>query len=89
MANPFFKAMGGNQAATNPMANKAQQIQQFQQQFNQFKQQIQQQMNGSNPYQMISELISSGKANQNQLNQAQQQAQQMWSVLGQFGGKPR
>ncbi len=77
MANPFFKAMGGNQAATNPMANMAQQFQQFMQQ-----------MKGRDPNQMLSELISSGKVSQEQLNQAQQQAQQMWSVLGQFGGKP-
>lgn len=61
MANPFFKAMGGKQTAHNPMMSMAQQFRQFMQQ-----------MQGRDPNQMLSELISSGKVSQEQLNQAQQ-----------------
>lgn len=75
MANPFFKAMGGNQAASNPMMNMAQQFRQFMQQ-----------MQGRDPNQMLSELISSGKVSQEQLNQAQQQARQMSGMFEQFKG---
>lgn len=75
MANPFFKAMGGNQAASNPMMNMAQQFRQFMQQ-----------MQGRDPNQMLSELISSGKVSQEQLNQAQQQARQMSGMFEQLKG---
>lgn len=75
MDNPFFKAMGGNQAASNPMMNMAQQFRQFMQQ-----------MQGRDPNQMLSELISSGKVSQEQLNQAQQQARQMSGMFEQFKG---
>lgn len=75
MANPFFKAMGGNQTASNPMANMSKQFQQFMQQ-----------MKGRDPNQMLSELISSGKVSQEQLNQVQQQAQQMSGMFEQFRG---
>lgn len=41
------------------------------------------QMKGKNPTELLNQLVSSGKINQNQLNQAQQMAQQM---SGQFDG---
>lgn len=43
--------------------------------------QFMQQMKGKNPNDILSQLVSSGKINQSQLNQAQQMAQQM---AGQF-----
>ena len=44
-------------------------------------QQFMNQMRGRDPQQMINELVSSGKINQNQLNQIQRQAQQMQSMF--------
>lgn len=71
--NPFFQAMGGNRQ-TNMM-------QQFQQFMNQ--------MRGKDPNAMIQELVSSGRVSQQQLDQAQKQAQQMQGVFegmrGMFG----
>ena len=40
------------------------------------------QMQGVNPYEEINKLLRSGKISQNQLNAAQQQAQQ---IMGMFG----
>lgn len=40
-------------------------------------QQFMQQNQGKNPNEMIQQMVSSGKINQNQLNQAQQMAKQM------------
>lgn len=41
------------------------------------------QMRGQDPNQILNQMLSSGKLNQNQLNQAQQMAKQM---EGQFAG---
>jgi hypothetical protein len=49
------------------------------QQFNQFCRQ----MHGVNPQTMLMDMLRSGKINQQQLNQAQQMAQQMQYLLRQ------
>ena len=71
--NPFFQAMGGNRQPNM--------IQQFQQFMNQ--------MRGKDPNAMIQELVSSGLVSQQQLDQAQKQAQQMQGMFegmrGMFG----
>ena len=41
-------------------------------------------MKGKNPNQIMGEIMSSGQINQNQLNQAQQMAQQMSDQFNQF-----
>jgi len=78
MANPFFSAMGG---ANGPQGGPVNMIQAFQQ--------FMQQNQGKNPNEMIQQLLSSGKLNQQQLNQAQQMAKQMEGPLsglkGMFG----
>ena len=60
MSNPLFNALGGGQQ-NNMMG-----------QFQQFMQQMQ----GRNPHEEISKLLQSGRISQQQLNQAQQMAQQ-------------
>lgn len=72
MANPFMAAMGGSQGPQGGPVNMMQAFQQFMQQ-NQ----------GKNPNEMIQQMLSSGKLNQQQLNQAQQMAKQM---EGKFSG---
>lgn len=71
--NPFFQAMGGNRQPSM--------MQQFQQFMNQ--------MRGKDPNTMIQELVSSGRVSQQQLDQAQKQAQQMQGMFegmrGMFG----
>ena len=71
--NPFYQAMGGNR-----QPNMMQQFQTFMQQ-----------MRGKDPNTMIQELVSSGRVSQQQLDQAQKQAQQMQGmfegVRGMFG----
>ena len=71
--NPFFQAMGGNRQPNM--------IQQFQQFMNQ--------MRGKDHNAMIKELVSSGRVSQQQLDQAQQRAQQMQQMFeplrGMFG----
>lgn len=71
--NPLFQAMGGNRQPNM--------IQQFQQFMNQ--------MRGKDPNAMIQELVSSGRVSQQQLDQAQKQAQQMQGMFegmrGMFG----
>lgn len=71
--NPFFQAMGGDR-----QPNMMQQFQSFMQQ-----------MKGKDPNAMIQELVSSGRVSQQQLDQAQRQAQQMQSMFegmrGMFG----
>lgn len=47
-------------------------------------QQFMQQMQGKNPYEEINRLLQSGKISQQQLNQAQQMAQQMQNMMGMF-----
>lgn len=70
MSNPLFQALGGNQP-NNMMGD-----------FQRFMQQMQ----GKNPRQEISRLLQSGQITQQQLNQAQQMAQQMQWM---FGGSNR
>ncbi len=70
MANPFRDAMAGPQAQQNGPMNIMQAFQNFMQQ-NQ----------GQNPNEMIQQLLSSGKLNQNQLNQAQQMAKRLEGPL--------
>ena len=64
--------------AMNPQNNLKQQFQQFMPQ-----------MQGRNPNAMIQELVSSGRVSQQQLDQAQKQAQQMQGMFegmrGMFG----
>lgn len=71
--NPFFQAMGGNEKP-----NTMQQFQKFMDQ-----------MRGKDPNAMIQELVSSGRVSQQQLDQAQKQAQQMQGMFegmrGMFG----
>ena len=68
MSNPIFDAMGGNIPGNNILA-----------QFQQFRKQMQ----GKNPHEEINRLLQSGAINQQQLNQAQQMAQQMQSMFRQ------
>lgn len=70
MSNPIFDAMGGNM----PFGNNN-----IVAQFNQFRQQMQ----GKNPHEEINKLLQSGRISQQQLNQAQQMAQQLQSILRQ------
>ena len=65
MSNPLFKALGGNQQ-DNIMAD-----------FQRFMQQMQ----GVNPNEEIAKLLQSGRVSQQQLNQAQQMAQQFMGML--------
>lgn len=69
MSNPLFQAMGGGMPQ-NPMM----------QQFPKFMQM----MRGRDPQQMINELVSSGRINQDQLNMVQNQAQQIGGIFDQF-----
>ena len=63
MSNPLFQALGGNR-----QPNMMGEFQKFMQQ-----------MQGRNPHEEIAKLLQSGRISQQQLNQAQQMAQQ-------FGG---
>ena len=47
-------------------------------------QRFMQQMQGRNPHQEIANLLQSGKVSQQQLNQAQQMAQQFRGMMGAF-----
>lgn len=64
--NPLFKALGGGMPQNNMV-----------QQFYKFKQEMQ----GKNPTEEINKLLQSGAINQQQLNQAQQMAQQMMNMF--------
>lgn len=68
MANPLFEALNGNR-----MAGMLEQFQQFRKE-----------MEGRNPNEEINRLLQSGKINQQQLNQAQQMAQQMQGIFKGF-----
>lgn len=68
MSNPIFNALGGNIPSNNMLA-----------QFQQFRQQMQ----GKNPHEEINKLLQSGAISQQQLNQAQQMAQQFQSMFRQ------
>lgn len=70
MSNPIFQAMGGNN--NGPMG--------MMQQFQKFMEQ----MKGKDPRDEINKLLQSGKLNQQQLNQAQQMAQQMQGAFKGF-----
>lgn len=68
MSNPIFDAIGGNMPGNNMYA-----------QFQQFRQRMQ----GVNPHEEINKLLQSGAISQQELNQAQQMAQQMQSMFRQ------
>lgn len=72
MGNPFLNAMGGARGPQNGPMNMMQAFQQFMQQ-----------NKGKDPNQILNQMLSSGKINQDQINQAQQMAQKM---EGQFNG---
>lgn len=65
MANPLFNALNGN-----GMSGMMEQFQRFRKE-----------MEGKNPNEEINRLLQSGKINQQQLNQAQQMAQQMQGMF--------
>lgn len=67
MGNSLFNALGGNIFPGNNMLA----------QFQQFKQQMQ----GKNPHEEINKLLQSGVISQEQLNQAQQMAQQLQTMF--------
>ena len=67
MSNPLFNQLNQN--------NPASMIQQF----NEFRKQMQ----GINPTDEVMKMLQNGKINQQQLNQAQQMAQQMQYLLRQ------
>lgn len=66
MSNPIFDAISGG----NPMNNMLAQFQQFKKQ-----------MQGVNPQEEINKLLQSGAINQQQLDQAQQMAQQFKTMF--------
>ena len=70
MANPIFNALGGSM----PMGNNNMIAQ-----FNNFVKQMQ----GKNPHEEINRLLQSGAISQQQLNEAQQMAQQFQSMFRQ------
>lgn len=67
MNSPIFNALGGGMMPQNNM-------------FSQFQQFINQ-MRGKNPNEEINKLLQSGAINQQQLNQAQQMAQQFKTMF--------
>ena len=69
MGNQLFNALGGNMMPGNNMLA----------QFQQFRKQMQ----GKNPHEEINKLLQSGAISQQELNQAQQMAQQFQSILRQ------
>ena len=70
MANKLFNDMNGSTpGAGNPM-----------QAFVNFMNQMQ----GKNPNDIINQMVQSGQISQQQLNQAQQMAQQMQGMMGMF-----
>lgn len=70
MANPIFNALGGGNMPNNNM------IKQFQN--------FMKQMEGKNPQEEINKLLQSGAITQQQLNEAQQMAQQFQTMLSDF-----
>ena len=68
MSNPIFDAIGGNMPGNNILA-----------QFQQFRKQMQ----GKNPHEEINKLLQSGAISQQELNQAQQMAQQFQTMFRQ------
>lgn len=72
MSNPLFQALGGGTGGKNPMGM----IQQFRR--------FMSEMRGKDPTEEINKLLQSGRVNQQQLNQAQQMAQQMQGLFKGF-----
>lgn len=70
MSNPLFSALGGGMTQGNNPMNMMQQFQKFMEE-----------MKGKNPNEELNKLLQSGKLNQQQLNQAQQMAQQMQGIF--------
>lgn len=71
MSNLLYSMFGNNRQPTrNTMFDIIQQFQNFRQQ-----------MQGKNPTEEINKLLQSGSISQQQLNQAQQMAQQMQSIF--------
>lgn len=68
MGNPLFNLLGGKN--NNGPGNMIQQFQQFKKQ-----------MQGVDPQEEVQKLLQSGKISQEQLNKAQQMAQQMQGLL--------
>lgn len=68
MSNPLFQLLGGGRQ--NNMMSE----------FQRFVQQMQ----GKNPNEEIAKMLQSGQISQEQLNRAQQMAQQMQGMLGMF-----
>lgn len=68
MSNPIFNALGGSM----PMGNNNMLAQ-----FNNFVKQMQ----GKNPHEEINRLLQSGAISQQQLNEAQQMAQQFQAMF--------
>ena len=68
MSNPIFDAFGGNMPGNNMFT-----------QFQQFRKQMQ----GKNPHEEINRLLQSGAISQQELNQAQQMAQQFQAMFRQ------
>lgn len=68
MGNPLFNLLGGGR--NNGPGNMLQQFQQFKKQ-----------MQGANPQEEVQKLLQSGKISQEQLNKAQQMAQQMQGLF--------
>ena len=68
MSNPLFQALGGRR-----QPNMMEDFQRFMQQ-----------MQGKDPNHEIAKLLQSGRISQQQLNQAQQMAQQFQGMMGAF-----
>lgn len=73
MANPLFQALGGQMPG--PMGQFQRMMQLFQQ-FQQFKASFQ-----GDPQQEVQKLLQSGKMSQQQLNQLQEMAKQIQSLM--------
>lgn len=73
MSNFLYNMFGRNTMSGNAPMDIVQQFQQFRQQ-----------MQGKDPVSEINKLLQSGQISQQQLNQAQQMAQQMQNVLKGF-----
>lgn len=69
MSNPLFNLLGGGKNNNGP-GNMLQQFQQFKKQ-----------MQGVNPQEEVQKLLQSGKISQEQLDKAQQMAQQMQGLF--------
>jgi hypothetical protein len=70
MANPLFKALGGQ------MPGHMGQFQRMMQQFNQFRASFQ-----GDPKAEVEKLLQSGRMNQQQLNQLQEMAKQFQGLI--------